>query len=69
MPGNVPMNTCVKFIFHTDNKDSDQTALMRRQIRVFVGLTYQKVRVFMLRLYHTDMQRNYYRDQTWFFMH
>ena len=35
---------------HADNKDSDQTACVRRMIRVFVGRIYQKVRLFTLRL-------------------
>ena len=31
-------------LLHADNEDSDQTAWMRRLIRVFVGCTRQKVR-------------------------
>ena len=37
-------------IVHADNEDSDQTARMRRLIRVFVGRVGQKVRFLKLRL-------------------
>ena len=36
--------------FHVDNEDSDQTAGMRRQIWLFIGHTFQRVRFLTFRL-------------------